>query len=219
MNTIKPPKVFTDIEPVMDFASLLREAGEDQRDIKDVRIYGARMNCVDFEHTGFKNTVFENCQFIDCDLSDCSFTDVIFKNCDFSNSSFLRGYFKYCAFTSVKAMGALFCESRMNHVTFGDCNLEYANLDSCIMASVFMGQSDFSHGALSACRFKDVCIKECRFIESSFFKTILKGLDFSDSELAGIQISDDFKELEGAAVNTWQAVELARLLKLVIKDM
>lgn len=219
MSGIKPPKVGTDMEPVADFISVLREAAEDQRDIKDVKVSNIRLSGRDFEHTGFKNTVFENCVFENCDLSDCSFIDVIFKNCDFSNSSFLRGYFKYCAFTSVKAMGALFCESRMTYVTFSDCNMQYANMDSSIMTGVFMEQSDLSHGALSACRFKDVSVKECRFIETGFFRTLLKGLDFSDSELAGIQISDDFRELEGAAVNTWQAVELARLLKLVIKDM
>lgn len=219
MTVIKTPKIWPEAEVVMDFDALLCEAVEEQRDIQDVIIKNVRMIGTDFCRTGFKNSVFENCKFEECDLSDCSFTDVIFRNCDFSNSRLTRGYFKYCSFISVKAMGSVLTEGRFTHVTFKDSNFQYANFDSSGLTFVLAWNCDFSHGALSQCRLKELAVRECRFIETGFFKTRLKGLDFSDSELAGIQISDTFEELEGACVNTWQAVELARLLKVVIRDM
>ena len=76
----------------------------------------------------------------------------------------------------------------------------YANFDS---SGIHYGQArdcDFSHGALSQCRLKAFSVNTCRFIGTGFFKTKLKGLDFSDSELASVQLSDTLEELAGAAV-------------------
>lgn len=51
---------------------------------------------------------------------------------------------------------------------------------------------------------------------TSFFGTLLNGLDFTSSRMEGIVVSDTGKELRGAIVSVSQAADLARVLGLVI---
>ncbi len=44
------------------------------------------------------------------------------------------------------------------------------------------------------------------------------GLDFSDCDMSGLIVSDTLSELRGAVVNPIQAVELAKLLGIVVKE-
>jgi hypothetical protein len=46
----------------------------------------------------------------------------------------------------------------------------------------------------------------------------LSKLDFSTCELQAIAISDDNRELRGAVVNSFQAIELSKFLGIKIKD-
>ena len=55
------------------------------------------------------------------------------------------------------------------------------------------------------------------FIGVNFFKTYLKGIDFSQCRLEGIKISNDFREFSGMITNIHQAANIAKLLGIVIK--
>ena len=70
----------------------------------------------------------------------------------------------------------------------------------------------------SDCSFKNTEIKESKFVRTEFFQTCLAGLDFSNSILQNIIMSDNAKELSGAKVNSYQAAELSKLLGLIVVD-
>lgn len=215
---IKKPNITVDAQCVSDLLAVLQEAVAEDDDIKEVEIKNIRLNDIDFCKVGFRSVIFENCKITECDFSRCAFIDVIFKNCDFSNSRFDEGYFRYCEFQSVKWMGCRFPESRLMHVTMTQCNLQYANFDHGAFTYIFAKDCDFSHGILSECTVKEFAVKDSRFMETNFFRTRLRGMDFTECELAGIIVSDSHEELAGAVVSTWQALELARLLGVIIKD-
>ena len=63
---------------------------------------------------------------------------------------------------------------------------------------------------------KKIKIKECKFILTNFFNTKLAGIDFSTSNIEGIILSNNFKELKGIKANEIQAIELAKLLGIKI---
>lgn len=46
----------------------------------------------------------------------------------------------------------------------------------------------------------------------------MRGVDFSDSTIHGLVLSDDYSELQGAVVDLYQAAELAKRLGVVIKE-
>ena len=50
------------------------------------------------------------------------------------------------------------------------------------------------------------------FTSADFFKTPLKGVDFSNCNIDSIMVSDKYTELYGAKINMFQAVEIAKLL-------
>ena len=59
-------------------------------------------------------------------------------------------------------------------------------------------------------------VNECKFIITNFFNTKLEGIDFSTSNIDGIIVSDNFKELKGIKVNEIQAIELSKLIGIKI---
>ena len=78
-------------------------------------------------------------------------------------------------------------------------------------------QVDLSEAFLAQCRHKGLVFRECTLMGTSFFGTLLYGLDFTRSRMEGIVVSDTGKELRGAIVNVSQAADLARVLGLVIR--
>ena len=104
------------------------------------------------------------------------------------------------------------------HVTAAQCNFQYVNFDHSVFNYIQAKECDFGRSTLSACTFKEFSVKDSRFVDTNLFQTRLRGMDFTQCELAGITVSDTNTELEGAIVTSWQAVELARLLKVVIKE-
>ena len=59
-------------------------------------------------------------------------------------------------------------------------------------------------------------LSKVNFANADFFKTPLKGIDLSDCNIGHIMMSDQYKEIAGAKVNMFQAVELAKLLGIKI---
>ena len=56
------------------------------------------------------------------------------------------------------------------------------------------------------------------FNTADFFKTPLKGVDFTNCDIDHICISDNWSELRGLIVNPFQAAELAKFLGVTVRD-
>ena len=105
----------------------------------------------------------------------------------------------------------------LTRVELLDCQWRGANWDCSILERVRLTGCDLSEGWLSGCRLRRFEVRDCRFIKTGFFKTDLEGIDFRTCRLEGITVSDTGRELRGAIVGPEQAVELARLLGLVVR--
>ena len=74
-------------------------------------------------------------------------------------------------------------------------------------------------GGLDNCQFTNVEFEHCNLVEAEFHRTSLKGIDLTSSEIAGIRIgSIPGGELKGATVTSLQALDIARMLGITIKD-
>ena len=93
-----------------------------------------------------------------------------------------------------------------------------AVFDAARFSSVKGQNTDFSKAGFSKCRMSNTVWEQVCFREANFFKTVLKDQDFTTSSIEGIVLSDERGELEGAVVNTFQALGLAKRLGLVIQD-
>lgn len=166
----------------------------------------------------FRQTIFKNCRFMGCTFDESEFTDVKFINCDFYNSSFNDTYFKDCSFQDSKAVEADFYGSRMSHVSFTDCCIVDAGFDAVRMSYIRARDTDFTKTSFSKCKITNADWKNVCFQQANFFKTILKGIDFSQCDISGIILSDKMEELKGMLVNSFQAIELAQRMGIVIRD-
>ena len=59
---------------------------------------------------------------------------------------------------------------------------------------------------------KKLSLEKVDFSGTDFFLTPLKGIDLSDCAIERIILSDSFRELKGATINSAQAADLIRLL-------
>lgn len=216
-------KLLTPILPeAMDF--VLEDVDElyrrkDQEDaVSDVLIRNLHVTEEDLSHMRFSAVIFENCIFQDCSFEKGEFTDVAFRACDISNCNFEDSYINRAEFSSSKGMGTKFCGNTMLHTVIKDCNFNYANFDSSRLEHIRVTDSQVRGGSLTQCRCKAFEWNRTNLENASFFKTMMKGMDFTSSTIQGLVMSDNCAEIKGAVVDLYQAAELAKYLGIVIKN-
>lgn len=204
------------IQTAGELRSILEFFWESEKDITMRVVKGVTMEEADFSDSSWRSVIFENCQFQNCDFTKSQWMDARFRSCDFSNSDFSGTSLVRVEMLSCKGMGLRMMESGLQHVLWQNCNFQYANIHHSVLKSVCMKNGDLSNGELSECRLQNLRLDDMRLLQTSFFQTPLKGIDFTASQIDGMVVSGP--ELKGAIVDQWQAAGLARLLGLIIKD-
>ena len=87
------------------------------------------------------------------------------------------------------------------------------------LRNVSFNQCFLRGGGLDNCQFTNVEFEHCNLVEAELHRTSLKGIDLTSSEIAGIRIgSIPGGELKGATVTSLQALDIARMIGITIKD-
>lgn len=214
---IQKPKLSLQLTEINDFMELLGEAKHNETEIEEMHIKGVYCIGEDVSEMRFSNVLFENCRFNDCNFKKSTFVDVVFRNCDFSNCDMNQGYFNRCEFRMVKALGAKLVETILKDVTVYESNFSYVNLDKAKLEVVDMNESNMESANLTECKIKSMECEKVKFISTNFFKTPLKGIDFTKSTITNMAVSQEGTELRGAIVDLYQAAELAKLFGVIIK--
>ena len=169
------------------------------------------LNCEEIE---FEKCVFKNCKIVG-NLERASFHDIIFENCDFSNCIFKEGSFIRVEIKNCKMVGCDFSDSRIYHFTCNESNFEYANFSNTNFEGVLFENCDLSSVAFSECKFKNVYFEKSKLIYTQFFGTKLNNVDVTSCEMYGIVTK--MEDIKGFIVNNFQAIELSKLMGIVIK--
>ena len=212
---INIPRSPTELKEIESLMSWKKEHDEDDF-ISDFCIMDEEALEAVLYKTEFSSGKFKRCRFTNSNFNKTSFVDVVFENCDFSNSSFSEAYFCRCEFRNCKCLGADFCQVRLKHVSFADCVFRYANLNGAFFEFVHMMQCDFTETAMSEIAHKKWSAKDCQFVETNFFRTMLRGFDLSENEMADLVVSDTMEEMKGCKISPVQALEAAKLLGMEV---
>lgn len=207
----------TQISDTEEIIEILQIARREEKEIERLQIKGCFLMEVDASGNRFQNVIFENVRFSECNFYKSTFIDVIFANCDLSNCDFKEGYFNRCEFINDKALGARFGRSIFKDVLIKESNFEFTDLSETNFSVVELVASNFKNASLSGCKLKNLLCNQVDFVQTNFFKTPLKGIDFTNSIITGIIVSDTGTELRGAKVDLYQAAELAKLFGVIIK--
>ena len=111
-------------------------------------------------------------------------------------TSWLENYFYHVYFEENRMNYANFSGSQMKEIAFQNCNLQEANVEEV--------------------KAKHLSLQNCNLMASSFFHTSLKDIDLTTCDIEGITVG--LEEIKGTIVNPMQALDLSKLLGIVIKD-
>lgn len=212
MNIYKP--IIKDVEEETDIHSYIEEFKKNGTQIENkifIKLEEHELNAEEVE--------FEKCIFKDCKISGsfekAVFHDVIFENCDLSNCLFMEGSFIRVEIKNSKFVGCNFTDSRVYHFGSNESIFRYANFSNTNLEEMIFEECDLTNASFEECKLKHIYFENSKLIRTQFFRTKLSGIDFSTCELSGIVTS--IEDLKGAIVNNFQAIELSRLLGIIIK--
>lgn len=170
----------------------------------------------DAEYVTFKSAVFKNCDFKGTRFYKAEFSDIRFENCDLSNvelneATFHRAEFVDCRMTGIRLMGATISQALFQSCLGTYLNMNLASLKYCFWDHCFLSNASFQESKWFKVEANETDFRGCQFSGTS-----LKSMDFSESNIEGICVQ--FEDIRGMVVSPVQAMELAKLLEIVIKE-
>lgn len=161
------------------------------------------------------NSIFDRVSFASCQISSLRLRDLRALKCDLSNS-ILRGFEASrveiigCRLTGLRA-----AECRWQDVLVEDCDMRYAQLNNsrflnCEFRSCNLAGSDLGGSDLRGAIFSKTILRD-----ADLSGTKLEGADLRGAEIEGVTVR--VEDLRGAVVSVAQAIDLARLLGIVIE--
>ncbi len=178
---------------------------------------------------------------MDCDLSGQSALGVVFEQAVIRHASFGRSRFSGARLMDIRCeasdfAGAEWQRTRWQRVTFKGCKLTGMQLSGfqgmdIVFRDCAMESAIFANGRLTSVRFENCRMRRTMFDTMgfkgvTFFKCDLTGADVSGSRLErvdfrGSELSDfriESRQLQGTMMDPLQAVQMAILLGIIVKD-
>ncbi|MBE6050935.1 MAG: pentapeptide repeat-containing protein [Clostridium sp.] len=201
------------------------EEFDEKIDVKNEFLYSDRVKNIIAQNDTLVNKCevgfeIDSCKFTNIDFKGCSFErldliDVIFENCDFSNVSLIGSSIHRTEFINCKFVGTRFDESHFKNVLFEKSLGKYANFSYTKMENINIVETDISEAVFQEVKLNKVVFHECNMCDSFFDRTFLGKVDFTTCNINGI--SARIEDLRGVTVNSFQALDLTRLMGLNIK--
>lgn len=159
---------------------------------------------------------FNGTYFDHLDLPNGYLLDVYFKDCDLSNAKFDHTLFRRVHFDSCKLTGADFSETLLDQVLFENCQMNYTNFSASKIKALKFQECDMPYISFMENDLKKAEFEKCNLTKAEFLHSSLYQKDLSDCIIDGIILA--IEDLKGAIVSTEQALNLALLLGIQIKD-
>lgn len=182
---------------------------------------GSTLANVDFAHEDvrgwdFRECVLRKCALANADLRGCSFVDVIFDHCDLSACRMENAVFHRTRFDTCRMTGADFPHIVARNAAFHDCKADFLNLTGAKLTRTRFSGCNLTESAWDSVVWKELELPEDDLTRAVFHLTTLKGLDLRACRLDGLTV--DLPALRGAIVTAEQALRLAALMGLVIRE-
>lgn len=197
-----------DIRDAVENDNMLYARAYDGETVTDIRAYQtelAELQCTD-------------CRFERCDFTQTYFRKSVFTDCTFVDCVFEESYFKATTLIGCEVRGGTFHRSHFKNAKLHGVGVYYGNFTETIWETSTVDECSFKDALLSETKLKNNRFIKSDFTRADFFRTPLQGVDLSDCIIAGITVSDDFRELAGLKISPLQAVDIAALLGVVVES-
>lgn len=216
MKIEKPKILKPTLEPNLDIINGDDIRLEEEAMINNIHIKDGYIEDFNCKRVYIKDCLIENVTFSNDDLSNLEISNCIIKGCDFSGVRAIEAIFHKTQFIDCKMTGSIFSEGTFNSV-------EFQNLKAPYFVSRF---SEFKNCSFKGCSLENGDIQDSKLLKSEFVTCDLKGLNLLNVSLKGMdlrtsnidEISVMIQDIKGLIATTSQAIDLTRLLGIIISD-
>jgi uncharacterized protein YjbI with pentapeptide repeats len=161
------------------------------------------------------NLLFERVSFANCEIASLNLVDTRLIGCDLSNAMLRRFEATRVEFLDCKLIGMNAFACRWDDVLIDHCDARFAQLGEGRLRRCELGASQLREAGLVRVTFEATKLIDVVLRQADLAETRLAGVDLSACDIEGITLR--VEDLRGAIVSAAQAMELARLLGVVIK--
>jgi len=182
--------------------------------LEDVHLDTADVTGAEIPSLSVTGGVIERVVFAQARMQTAVLRDVRLVKCDLSNAV-LRGFeARRVEFIDCRLLGMKVIECRWHDVLVENCDARYAQFNGGIVRSC-----EFKGTRLDEADFRGVNLEGTTFVDTALRRADLSGARLNNVNLRGADIDGlvvRAEDLKGALVTAPQAMDLARLLGLVI---
>lgn len=210
------PQIAMNLNSSESALDVMIRADIEETDINSFHFFDETIDGLTVSDMDISNCVFVNCKFRNCTFIGVSFTNCIFKDCDLSFINMSQGSFIRTELITSRITGINLTYSIINNVLFDATCCRFANFSEARFTYVEFVSCDMNTCSMDKCRVKHTTFHQCDLTGANFTRTALGNIDFRGNRINSIAFLGG--ELDGAIVDTAQAVALITLMGLRVED-
>jgi uncharacterized protein YjbI with pentapeptide repeats len=152
----------------------------------------------------------------DCQLTLAQLLDVRLDGCDLAGGTWEKPDLRRVEFLGCRTIGLALSNAYLDDVRFERCNGEYMRLWSSSLRGVRFEQCVLREGSFVDSDLSGTVFRRCDLTNADLRGAKLAGADLRGSTLSGAQVG--IAEIRGAIVDPAQAVHLANLLGVTVRE-
>ena len=210
------PLDLAEITPATELAERARRAMLLHDDVEGRAFAHEALEDIEGERLDFSRCRFTRCRIAPGAIRWLSFSDCVFENCDLSSAVMRKASFLRAEFRDCRMVGVDFSEASLQSVLFSACQMKYANFSRAKLNPARFENCTMDNAAFYECKNKAVAFSGGSLVEAELGGMPLKDIDLRSTDIRGIRVVGG--ELKGAIVSPVQAMELAKILGVVIRE-
>ncbi|MBN2086660.1 MAG: pentapeptide repeat-containing protein [Anaerolineales bacterium] len=194
------------------FLSTLQDDGE----YSALELSGCRWTGQSAARPVFETMVFRKAVLGPSRLAKPRLADCHLENSDLSGIVWEQARFRRVEFLECRIIGAQLLESDYEDVLFRNCILERAVISSAKFRAARFSKCKLREASFEYTDLSGVVFEDCDLTRADLRRAKLAGADLRGSQLDGVQAGPE--EFSGAIVDSTQALQIAGLLGVVIRE-
>jgi uncharacterized protein YjbI with pentapeptide repeats len=159
-------------------------------------------------------SLLERVSLANCEIGSLRLRDVRLTGCDLSNARIRSFEATRVEFLRCRMVGLVGSKSHWQSVLLDTANARFAQLNDSRMRRSEFRETHLGEAVLSRCDLAESRFAQSILRQADLTGSRLNGLDLRSCDIEGLQIG--IEDLRGARVSAAQALELTRLLGVVI---
>ncbi|MGN0474816.1 MAG: pentapeptide repeat-containing protein [Acutalibacteraceae bacterium] len=210
------PQLCVDMNTRESALDVLINADMNELDVRNYVFFDETIEGLNISDVEISGCIFRNCKFRNCQFEGVSFNNCVFESCDLSLLYMSQGSIMRTEIKNSKILGINLTFGIVNNVLFESTVCRFANFSEVRFTNTEFKDCDMNSASMDKCRVKQLAFSGCDLSGTNFCHTPLKSVDLRGNEINGMVFVGG--ELEGAVVDTAQAIGLVKLLGVEVKD-